>query len=127
MHQIKNSVLGFKMDGIPLINTIASRMIHPFMRLHLFFTQLVVRSIFKLIGEKVGKNLHSKRSKRFGKSIRRRYHIIWLYHSMRGIPPKALMILIGLLKIWVNLLGQQVKMNMMTIIQSLHMRFVRAL
>jgi hypothetical protein len=64
------------MAGIPLINTTANQMIHLFMLQLLFFIQLVIQSISRLIGKRVGKNLHFKKSKGFGKSIGKKLHFI---------------------------------------------------
>ena len=76
MHQIRNSVLEFKMVGMSLTNTTANQITHLYMLQYLFFIQLVIQSISRLIRERVGKNQHSKKSKSFGKSTRKKLLII---------------------------------------------------
>jgi hypothetical protein len=125
---MKSSVFEFRTDGIPLTITIAKQTTLLFMLRHSFFIQLVGSNTFKLIGERAGRSLLFKELKSFGSNIER---IRILYLRTKGIPLdliiRILMTLIELLKIWVNSLAHQVRMNTKTTILSLHMRFVRRL
>jgi hypothetical protein len=72
MRRIRNFMLGLKMVRTFVTNIIVKQTIRPFTLPHLFFIQLVVRNISKLIEKRVGRKLHFKKSKIYGRNIGKR-------------------------------------------------------
>jgi hypothetical protein len=99
MRRIKNFVLGLKMVKTFLTNIIIKQTIRLFTLPYLFFIQLVVRNISKLIGKRVSRKLHFKKLKIYKRNIGKRSLFLQLYYRTKKTSLKILTILIKLFKI----------------------------
>ena len=108
------------MHGRNLMSITREQITHLFMLLHLFFTQIVVRSISRHFGRKSGRKRYFQRFNGSGKHIENQRNLLPLFRQYRTISCHKMSIrnLMITIELWTSLikrlLDQQAKTNMMT-------------